>query len=468
MPPLLRFALLLALGVLPFLFVTGSAAEEAPAVIDIGARRELFVDHFLTRRTVNIRHVLHRPAKREVAVDFTNKPWEGVWNAYVTVLNDGRRFRMYYRGAPRQGRQVTCLAYSDDGVTWTKPELGLYEFDGSKQNNIVYDAKDSTTHNFAPFLDANPKAPSDQRWKAVGGQPMFGFVSPDGLHWQRVREEPIIGKGKGAFDSQNLVFWDAERKLYHAYFRYFAKGVRDIRHATSKDFLNWTEPENLDFGETPPEHLYTNAVTPYFRAPHIFMGFPKRFRPDRKKVADAVSVGVSDGVFMTSRDGVRFHRWREAFIRPGLDPLNWVHRSNMTAWGILQTGPRELSIYVSEHYDSDTNRMRRYTLRPDGFVSLHGDPSGGEYITHPLRWKGKELTINYATSAAGGVRVELQDAEGKALPGFALDDCPEIYGDEIEHVVSWKGGSDVGELARQGVRLRFELKDADLYAIQFR
>ena len=112
--------------------------------------------------------------------------------------------------------------------------------------------------------------------------------------------------------------------------------VRDIMTCTSPDFLNWSEPEWLTFTGAPREHLYTNQVTPYHRAPHIYMGFPKRFVPTRSMVEHRHK-GVSDGVFMTSRDGVTFRRWGEAFIRPGLQLERWVNRNNMTAWGIVET-----------------------------------------------------------------------------------------------------------------------------------
>ena len=76
--------------------------------------------------------------------------------------------------------------------------------------------------------------------------------------------------------------------------------------------------------------------------------------------------------------------------------------------------------------------------------------------------------MNYATSAAGGVRVEVQDENGSPLPGYALGDCPEIIGDEIARIVSWKIGSNVSALAGRPVRLRFAMRDADLYSIRFR
>ena len=178
---------------------------------------------------------------------------------------------------------------------------------------------------------------------------------------------------------------------------------------------------------------------------------------------------------MTSRDGRTFHRWREALVRPGPQPERWVNRNNMTAWGILVTKsaipgtPDELSIYSTEHYYTPTScSIRRYTSRIDGFVSVQAPGSGGEMLTKPLRFQGKELVINFATSAAGTIRVEIQDDAGKPIPGFALADCEEIYGDDLERVVAFKGGPDLAKLAGKPIRLRFVMSDADLYSIRFR
>jgi hypothetical protein len=177
---------------------------------------------------------------------------------------------------------------------------------------------------------------------------------------------------------------------------------------------------------------------------------------------------------MTSRDGLVFHRWGEALIRPGLQIERWTDRNNMTAWGILITQsnlpgtPDELSIYSTENYgQAGSCRLRRFTARLDGFVSLRAGSHGGEFSTRPLTFTGKTLTINFSTSAAGSIRVEVQDLSGQPIPGFALDDCPETFGDRIDQVVAWKQGSDLSNLAGQPVRLRFVMKDADLYSIRF-
>ena len=155
-------------------------------------------------------------------------------------------------------------------------------------------------------------------------------------------------------------------------------------------------------------------------------------------------------------------------MRPGQDQKNWTDRNVMAAWGILELHPGEISLYYSQHYRHPTNRMVRATLRTDGFVSVHAESEGGELLTKPLIFDGKELVINYSTSAAGGLRVELQDVQGGAIPNFRMEDCPVIYGDEIERLVRWNAGSDVSSLAGKPIRLCFELTDADLYSIRFR
>lgn len=459
--------------------------ESSPAAIDIGSRRELFVDDLLIESTDGVRLQLQRPRPAGKALIF-DKPWEGNTSLYVTVFEDGDRYRMYYRGSvhadyvirskvrpgetiPADHPQLTAYAESRDGIEWTKPSLGLYEFNGSKENSIVWMGEGA--HNFAPFKDANPAAPPSERYKALAGGPLIALKSADGLRWEKMRDEPVITDGR--FDSQNVAFWDEQRQLYVAMYRDFRHGVRTIKTATSKDFLHWTPGEWADYGDAPPEHLYTNATVPYFRAPHIYLAFPKRFLPFRSKVEDEINNGLSDGIFMTSRDGVHWRRFLEAFIRPGRDERNWVHRTNAVSRGILQTAPDELSLYVSRNYTYPTAHIERMVLRTDGFVSVHAGVPGGELVTKPLIFEGQKLFLNYATSAAGSIRIEIQNARGQPLPGFSLEDSPVLYGDEIDGEVAWpRPGTrtdrqPLKRIAAQAVRLRFVMRDADLFSFRF-
>lgn len=451
-----------------------------PEPIQLGSRRELFLDDFLIERRDGVDLCLAQPLPRDIAIEH-DAPWEGNICFYHTVFRDDRLYRMYYRGAhyfeaeQRVAHEVVCYAESTDGIDWHKPELGLVAFKGSKANNIVWDGYGA--HNFAPFRDANPDAASDARYKALGSheEELYAFASPDGLHWRRLRDEPVITEGK--FDSQNLAFWDVERGCYVEYHRHFydAGGVRTrgIMTGTSTDFETWTEPRFIDFGDAPDEQLYTNQIQPYPRAPHIYVGFAKRFVPTRS-IHGHRYPGVSDIVFMSSRDGHDFHRWGEALIRPGPQPERWMNRNNFVACGVVTTAsqhpgtPEELSLYSIEHYyRGEACRMRRYTLRLDGYASARAPLAGGELTTKPFTFSGQRLTLNHATSAAGTVRVEVQDEAGRAVDGFAMAACDEIYGDDVERTVTWNGAAHVGALAGKSVRLRIFLADADLYSLRF-
>ncbi len=458
-----------------------SHAADVPGVIDIGSRWELFVDEFLVAKRGSLELKLHEPVKQEVAL-VMDKPWEGPTSTYVSVVQDGGTIRLYYRGSAggsdHSDDQVTCVAESKDGIHFTRPSLGLIEVAGSKDNNIIWRGVES--HNFAVTLDANPAAKPDERFKTLAGlkEPgknwqegktpggLFAFGSADGLHWRKLRPDPVMTKG--AFDSQNLAFWDAQRGSYVCYSRIFTT-VRAIQSSTSPDFLNWSEgtPNKYEAGIR-PEHFYTSATIPCPTAPHLLLAFPKRFMSSRKKIPEHKPAGVSDAIFMSSRDGVFWDRpFLEAWVRPGPDPKNWTDRNCMTAWGIVETSPVEWSLYVSEHYRSDDNRLRRVTVRKQGFASMHADAKGGEFTTKPLRFSGDKLLLNYATSAAGCVQIEVQDQEGKAIPGFALADMPELFGDELAAAATWKSGSDLQSLAGKTVRLRVLMRDADLYALRF-
>ena len=490
-----------AAALLLSLIVAGLQASD-PEVIDIGGRRELFVDWYLIESMDGAELRLHRPTPREIVI-VHDQPWEGNSSGYKTVFKDGDLYRMYYRGShviytlegyESPHKEVVCYAESKDGIHWTKPQLGLIEFEGSKKNNIIWDGIGS--HCFAPFKDPNPGCRPDERYKALSrGRPLskkglYAFKSPDGIQWSLMKDDPVITEG--AFDSQNLAFWDSVRGEYRAYHRDFRDG-RDIRTATSRNFLEWTDPVFLEYSPSRVSQLYTNQVIPYYRAPHIFMGFPTRYvdrgwtestkalpQLEYRRLRGAKSTregtAVTDGMFMTSRDGLKFNVWPESFIRPGLRLRdNWFYGDNYQNWGIVETkstiegAPSELSFYVSEaSHQGDSNRWRRYTLRIDGFVSVQAPLAGGEFVTKPLRFEGDALELNFSTSAAGSIRVELQHPDGTPVDGFALEDCEEIFGDALGQEVLWKSSPDLRQLAGKPVRLRFLLKDADLYAIRFK
>lgn len=475
------------------------AAAEAP--INISNRRELFADSFLLESFSGTHLQQQTPRDEGVAFKF-DQPWEGLFSGYATLvtLADGR-LRAYYRGkavANKDGseEEVTCVAESTDGLHWTKPELGLYEVMGTRKNNVVLMKAHTATHNFSPFRDTRPGVPEDERFKAFGGTMEGGgltaWKSPDGLRWEKISPEPVITKAmvpyKYMFDSQNVPFWSAAEDKYVAYYRVFEGGIRRIVRSESKDFRTWSAPVLMEYRnpsvQAPVEHLYTNQTHPYFRAPHLYVAIAARFMPGRRVLTDEQAAAIhvnpgyfkdtSDAIFMTTRPaegaahiGMYDRTFLEGFIRGGIGAQNWVSRTNYPALNVVPTGPHEMSVFVNQDYAQPTAHMRRYSLRTDGFASLHCGYAGGHAITKPLVFAGRELSLNFSTSAAGGVKVGLEDMDGKPVPGFGLEDCVMQIGNELDRKVTWKSGADVSTLAGKTLRLRFSMKDADIFSFQF-
>jgi hypothetical protein len=436
--------------------------------IEIGSRRELFVDTLLVESTTgDATRKLHQPQPREVVL-VTGEPWEGNTSAYYTIFQDGDLYRMYYRGShfdeqTKKGAhpEVTCYAESTDGIHWTRPEVGVHEFNGSKANNIILSGLG--THCFVAFKDENPDCPPEARYKGISrGRPegkkgLYVFQSPDGIRWSLIKNEPVITAG--AFDSQNLAFWHPLEQQYIDYHRIFVDGIRAIMRSTSPDFVTWSEPQLLTYPGTPDQHLYTNAIRPYPRAPHIYVGFPTRYLPKDQNV---------EPLFMSSRDGVTFDRWSEPVIPQSAPEDRAGNRSNYMANGlvVLPGNDREYAVYGTEaYYTGPDSRLRRFTYRLDGFVSLHAGREGGTLVTKPLVYDGGSLLVNFA-APEGSVRASIHPADDADGSGEPLARSDELTGDEIDGELSFDSGV-IAEHSGRPVRLRFDLKNADVYSFKF-
>ena len=372
-----RITPILAISVL---LVASTIRAEAPIRID--SRRELFVDDYLIQSLDGARRAMHHPMPQEVALTH-DAPWEGTGSGYHSVFRDGDLYRMYYKAwhlNVSKNRLDTsahplycCYAESDDGIRWRKPDLGLHEFRGSKANNIVMvsgkiGGADVDAGHPAVFKDDNPDCPPDARYKAIlrsrGPRGLLALKSPDGIHWSAMSDSPVITAG--AFDSQNLAFWDPVRREYRAYWRIFSAGVttekvwkpsgyRGIRTATSQDFFHWGPHADLTYADSPREHLYTNQIKPYYRAPHLLIGFPTRYiergwsesmralpEPKHREMRAAAHLrygtALTEGLLMSSRDGVHFQRWNEGFLRPGIQREGtWHYGQQYIAWHVVET-----------------------------------------------------------------------------------------------------------------------------------
>lgn len=479
-------------------FPIAGALAEGP--LDAGSRLQLLLDRSVIASMTSMELRMHTPVEQP-------RPKSTFTGNYATVIKDGALYRAYYRGndPTYKGKsfsghpgEITCYAESRDGIEWTLPKLGLYEVNGTKENNVILAHQPPFSTNFAPFLDTRPGVDPAERFKALAGHPgydrkvkapgLFAFVSADGIHWKQRDAHDVIPYDSAwshAFDSQNVSFWSEAERQYVCYFRTWSPhraktivpddepqhaeaghrgSLRSISRSTSPDFRTWSKPVAMH-PNLPGEHLYTSQTSPYFRAPHLYIALPTRYVAGRVGGEKAISMlGSTDILLMTTHAGSSTYdrEFTEAFIRPGLDAARWASRANYVAQNIVPTSESEISIYNSRS-------GRRYTLRTDGFVSARAGAEPGELLTRTLTYSGSQLVINASTSAAGFIKVEVQDAAGKPIPGFALTDCQTFVGDQIQHIIQWQPGSQLPSTqAAQPIRLRFQMQEADLYSFQFR
>ena len=472
--------------------------------LHIGNRREVFWDYSLIERSRTTAELkLHQPRIEEIVLTH-NAPWEGDGCNSYSIIKDGDLYRMYHTAWEMMNEDCTahlvsgggilyCYTESRDGIHWTKPDLGIHEFNGSKNNNIFLSSKTSDFDDMLHvFIDENPACPPDEKYKAIGhtrSRALACYVSADGIHFNKGWEMTKIGK----FDTHNIAFWSHEHQCYFAYIRDFHNrpkngdwnsAVRDVRVMTSTDFRNWTIPEQIDFDGAEDYPLYTNEVQPYPRAPHVFIGFPSRYM-ERKEWTENVAqlpnaerreklcrvhprygLTVTDTVFMSSHDGKTFFRFDEAFIRPGIEQgFNWVYGDCYPATGLIETAsplkyaPSEYSLYCYEkHWSGEPAELRRYTIRKDGFASFSAPYSERKLYTRPFVFDGDHMELNFSTSARGYVYIKLITQDE------ILSSC-ELFGDSIDRIVPFDG--DLSALAGKEVTMEITMRDADLFSFRF-
>ncbi|MFA6563932.1 MAG: hypothetical protein WCV00_18670 [Verrucomicrobiia bacterium] len=479
---LLRLAVLLAcFGTL------SSAADAMPS-------RHLFLDPAFVQQTTNVSLHVNPPQRREIVIR-PDKPWEQLMiSFYLTVLDEEGKLRMWYICRDKENRPNVAYAESRDGVHWTKPNLGIVEYDGSKENNLT----GLTTFEGVVFRD--PNAPATERYAYVTHlwtEGMVRFHSPDGLHWRRDKT-PLLRLGA---DTQNVTFWDERLGKYVLYLRGWkrAEDKKLYRKVVRTEISNLTSPLDVgpsrkslylwgkekvpvignefptvftaDESDPPNSDVYTISAQPYPLDPHWYLGFPSMFQREQR-----MSDGPLEVQFAGSRDGITWHRYdRKPYAPLG---LAGSESANMTFMGpglvvrgdeIWQYGTG----FHSKHGDVEARKRKtdgviyRYVQRVDGFVSLDFDVAGGRCVTAPVKVDGSRLLFNVDTGALGQLRVGLLDAEGKPINDFGVDDCKLIRTNSTHAEVSWAGGGDLAALKDRKVRLTFSGSRAKLYSFRF-
>jgi hypothetical protein len=505
-----RFALLITLFPAVLLVLPGLSTGAEPSG---RAQLRLFIDDEFVESKEGLARTLHQPQDIDAnPVIVPEHPWEHRRIPYGSVLwfPEEEKFKCWYlalniydsrpgfRGyrkehhIPIQEAASICYAESTDGVTWTKPDLGLHEFRGSKQNNIVLVSPgthfDSTSVMYLPhdkqwpyrlmtFIGRWPYKESLVR-KQWGDPPPFGiqrhghyaFGSQDGIHWQELNNnQPVL-----RVSDRSMFWWDAQQRLFVGAAKRSHNNKRAQAYAWSRDMLHWTVTSDWIHVADERDHPGDEAEAAYgFPYGPQWLGFAE-MRRVRKSDTGVVDRGTTiNWELLTSRDGRHWSRpMRDLFFADGPEE-SWRHR----VFKIFANPPIErdgkLLIYYGgktgtvpvEEGDEPFQAMCLATLRKDGFVSLSADDNAGQVITKPCVAKGNRLLLNVAVHEGGEARVEVLDADSHPIPGFELNSSVPLRGQSVEQKVVWQGDAKWSQLAGRKVRLRIQLRNADLYAL---
>lgn len=457
----------------------------------IGSDRILFVDREFIEKMDGSQLKLHPPRKTGERLIESEYPWESATINWFSVLKDGDKYRMWYEcydidGWPTADDTSFCYAESTDGAHWVKPKLGLCSYQGSKDNNILFrmvgvDRHRSRVHGSCVFID--PSAPAEARYKCVsqglfqgiGERPHYvaGMTSPDGLNWTRCPEPICLTFA----DSQYSGFWDESQRRYALFGRVGGRGGRAIGRSTSDRFDRFAPLTDscvlqVEANDPPDVDLYNPACQQYPGAPGLYLMFPSLFRHRE----DTLEVRLA-----VSRDGSRW-TWPER-ERPFI-PLGTAGDFDggslyMANGACVPTGD-EFSFYFSgsalKHAEVELPQLQqaknrrvitRAVARRDRLVSVSA-ASVDVYVETPLlQFNGNRLVLNAAAQPGGWIRVGLLDSEGNPIANRSVTDCQTLTGDQIAWTVAWSNGNDVAPWSNKPVRLRIELRDADVFGFQF-
>ena len=510
-----------SLSILSILLICGAPAARAQregntpmsdtsksTPILVGSAKQLFIDARFIARSREVTLRMNPPAKLG-AVLRPERPWEDKSIGFcASVIEHDGSFKLFYRADSHEKGASVCLATSGDGLHWGRPRVGLYEFGGSLDNNIVFRDTDNSeayrgVGETVVFLD--PHGTPEQRFKMIAskGWPdpktagLYCHTSPDGVHWTPGPRVLDICP-----DTANQAAWDRQRGKYVAYIRIW-NPLRQVGRVEVDDLLApwpytplgdkayfiWGRDKiavsstefpvafGYDAADPVPSDHYNPAVVEYPYAANAYFSFPSPYLHfPEPPVGRFGNDGLLDIQMAVSRDGVTFQRLERApYIPLGLegepDAL-----SNYMAVGMLRVGD-----YLYQYYGAyDVTHglpeaqqklpigcLAAVQQRLDGFVSADAAWAGGELVTPPLVFTGKRLVLNLNASAMGACQVGLQDAAGSDLPGFTVDDGDILRGNSVAKTVTWKGSSDVSALAGKPVRLRFVMRATKLFAFQF-
>ena len=472
-----------------------------PNPLTLGTTKQLLFDDALVEAKEGFVTTMNPAARNNTPVLTPEKPWESHGCSNPTVMLDEGVYKMWYSANGEDGIPRDCYATSTDGIHWERPNLGLIDYQGSRENSII-----SLDLNHGSIFK-DPSAEPERRYKCIlgagkydyvavyGGGARFrydeippetwhygsvsGLYSPDGIHWTPC-DKLIM---PWYTDTRNVAFWDDRIQKYVAYVRWneylrvedgAQRGSFDYRaiaRSESTDFENFPVPEKIlepDFDD--PEDadmwgggLYDTAAVKYPLADDAYFIFTAAYY----HTTDALDIQLA-----TSRDGIHFTRWREPFVRLGPDGAFDSLMLYMGV-GVLPIGD-ELRLYYTG-YDQPHDKVTGEEYRPaigsallrlDGFVSQDAAGQEGWLTTLPFTCEGSHLEVNMDGSARGWLKVEILDEGMQPLKGFTKAEADRLGGSSTSQTVTWDGRRDLSALKGQTVRLRFVGQSVKLYAFQ--
>ena len=488
-------------------------------IVDVGNRKQLFIDDRFFSQQYGIKLVVNPPAKAEMVL-LPEKPWEkAVLGYYSTIIEDEGIYKLWYDAfvggdVSKNFPRSLCYATSKDGIHWQRENVNLFNWMGHEENNIVMPGTCGSV-----MID--PKAPKEERYKAlciihtsasesplwpeakgaywdITGGGIYLLTSPDGIHWKLVSPvaSPIF------HDSQNFMLWDDRTQKYIAYMRTHEKGrtlgtvvledpmetpwpfrpmpahVKPNQYGLymGSNFGNYDIAMSCDEMDPPDTDVQICPVVKYPWAQDVFLGLMTLYHHFPETVPGKfLNDGIQDVQLVVSRDGLN---WERPDRRPyiPLGPMgSWDGGNIWPSLGIIRSGNEIWQYYCATSFthgkhDAKTfhkGGLCRLVQRLDGFVSADADYTGGEFTTPLLKFSGTKLELNLDCSALGNVCVEILDEGNKPIDGYSLEDAVAIDRNHIAVPVIWTSGKDVGALQNRDVRLRFKLRACKLYGFQF-
>jgi predicted GH43/DUF377 family glycosyl hydrolase len=467
----------------------GWAEDDNPPVPE--RNRYLLLDTRIVEKTENARLTLGEVEKHEGNPLFEeDKPWEKRYdNLYANVTFDEQDglYKCWYNPfivdnsakgmtleernsipyePPEKREMGTCYAFSKDGIHWEKPELGIVEFNGNKNNNIVYRGP----HGAGVFIDSRETDPA-KRFKMFTAandvdidEDMAVAFSSDGIHWSRLVRCPEINP-RPVDGTQYNALWVPELGKYVGFTRLRGKkepdeewgSIRQVGRTSSKDYLNWDQAELIFQGQE--EHLQIYSM-PVFRHAGVYLGLPVIFNTETDR---------SHTELAWSPDTIEWHR-----VCPGTPLIKTGKNRSDYDWGCVYGAAYpifledEIRLYYGASNGPHTGWRDGFlclaTLRPDGFAGYTQIEPGAtaSITTTPIVHRKGTLRLSADVESDGFVKIRVLDEREEVLA-----ESEPLNGSVSDKEITWRDGFSLDELGKGPARLQFEFKNATVYSFSF-